>query len=164
MSEPRIEHAINETLIGDTQRNALAFVAYLSTNEILSVRLATGYWEDKLYFVCSYRGKSVCYILINGYEEGSWVIWSDDSGSNWFEEFPLDEHTKEIAWRNVDVCTGGNCAGCSNPGRGTRKTIFGKEINHVCGTAMKFINPDAETVECMKRIFEMRKNDILETM
>ena len=86
-----------------------------------------------------------------------WTIWSDDSDSNWFEDFPLDDHAKEIAWKNVDIC--GNCGGCDNPG-GSRKTIFGKEFNNVCRTTMRFINPDIEALECVKKMVEIRKNDI----
>lgn len=117
------------------------------------------YWEDKLYWVISYKSERVCYILINGSgtEEkfAPWTIWSDDSNSNWFANFPLDEHMKEIAWKNVDFCA--NCGSC--PG-GARKTIFGKEFNNVCRTTMRFINPDVEALECVKKMVEIRKNDI----
>jgi len=44
---------------------------------------------------------------------------------------------------------------------GSRKTVFGKEFEYVCRTTMRFDNPDAETVECMKRLIELRKNNIL---
>jgi len=119
-----------------------------------------GYWKDKLYFICNYQNKNICYILINGYEEGSWVIGSDDSDSNWFEDFPLNEHIKEILWKNVNICDNPSACGACSLGHGTRKTIFGKEFHSVCLSAFKFTNPDAETVECIKQLFEIRKNDI----
>lgn len=121
MPEQRIENLIDEVLTGETQKNALAFAAFLRANGMLFVR-GKGYWEDKFYWMIKYKDEYVCFILING--SGSeekfapWTIWSDDSDSNWFADFPLDKHTKEIAWKNVDVC--GNCGGCSNPG-GSRK-------------------------------------------
>ena len=157
MPEQRIENLIGEVLTGDAQKNALEFFAYLRASEMLFEK-GKGYWEDKLYWGIKYRDESICYILINGSEEKAepWIIWSDDSDSNWFGDFPLDEHMKEIAWENVDVCA--NCGYC---GSGTRKTIFGKEFNNVCRTTMRFINPDVEALECVKKMVEIRKNDIL---
>jgi hypothetical protein len=160
MPEQKIENFIGEVLAGDAQKNALEFVAYLRTGEMLFER-GKGYWEDKLYWMIKYKDKYVCFLLINGAEDKTepegWIIWSDDSDSNWFTDFPLDDRIREIAWKNVDVCA--NCGGCKNPG-GTRKTIFGKEFDKVCITTMKFINPDAETLECVKKMIEIRKNNI----
>ncbi|GHV07212.1 hypothetical protein FACS189485_17140 [Spirochaetia bacterium] len=163
MFEQRIENFIGGVLTGDVQKNALEFVAYLRASEMLFER-GKGYWEDKLYWLIKYKNEYVCFILINGSEEkiehDDWIIWSDDSGSNWFEDFPIDEHIKEIVWENIDFCA--NCGSCGNPG-GTRKMIFGKEFNNVCITTMKFKNPDIEALECMKKMVEIRKNDILKT-
>jgi hypothetical protein len=155
-----IVDAINNVLKGDAQKNALDFVAYLMASEMLFER-GKGYWEDKIYWMIKYKDEYVCFILINGSEDKTetegWTIWSDDSDSNWFSNFPLDEQLKEIAWKNVDVCT--NCGGCGNPG-GTHKTIFGKEFDNICITTMKFINPDAEALKCVKKMVEIRKNNI----
>ena len=63
---------------------------------------------------------------------------------------------KEIAWANVDIC--GNCGYCAG---GTRKTIFGREFDKVCITPMSFLSPDDETLACVKKLIEIRKNDIL---
>ena len=160
MAEQKIEDFINEVLTGDAQKNALDFAAYLRANEMLFER-GKGYWEGKLYWLIKYKNKYVCFILIGTEEKpgpGPWTIWSDDSSSNWFEDFPLDERIKEIAWKNVDFC--GNCGGCRSK-TGTRKTIFGKEFNNVCRTTMRFIDPDVEALECVKKMVELRKNDIL---
>jgi hypothetical protein len=92
-------------------------------------------------------------------EPEGWVVWSDDSDSNWYADAPMDEHMRKIVWKNVDIC--GNCNPCSSCAGGSRKTVFGKEFEHVCRTTMRFDNPDAETVECMKRLVELRKNNIL---
>ncbi len=72
------------------------------------------------------------------------------------EDFPLDEHLKEIAWKNVDFC--GNCGYCTG---GTHKTVFGKEFDNVCRTTMIFSNPNAETLEFMKKMVLIRKHDII---
>jgi hypothetical protein len=160
MPEQRIENFIDEVLTGDEQKNALEFASYLRASEMVFER-GKGYWEGKLYWVIKYKDESVCFILVGAEEKpgpGPWIIWSDNSGSNWFEDFPLDEHMKEIAWKNVDIC--GNCGGCGNPG-GSRKTIFGKEFNNVCITPMRFTNPDAGELEFVKKMGEIRKDDIL---
>ena len=160
MSEQKIEKSILEVLVGDKQKNALEFVAYLKANEMLFER-AGGYWADKLYWMIKFDDEYVCFVLINGGEDKTepygWIVWSDDSASNWLADCPLYEHMKEIAWKNVDICA--NCGSCKNPG-GIRKTIFGKEFDNVCITTMKFINPDDEVVEFMKKMIELRKSDI----
>ena len=163
MSEQKIEYFINKILIGDAQKNALEFVAYLKVNEMLFER-GGGYWEDKFYWYVKYANETVCFVLIGSEEKpkeksDSWSIWSDDSDSNGFGDFPLDEQTKEIAWKHVDFC--GHCGSCSG---GTSKMIFGREFNNVCRTTMRFNTPDVETVEGMKKIFEIRKNDILKNV
>jgi len=110
----------------------------------------------------SYQGKYVCFISINGdtnaLEAVGWTVWSDDSGADWFADCLLDERMKETVWANVDLC--GRCGGCGNPG-GTRRLVLGKMFDNVCITALKFIDPDAEAVECMKKMAEIRKCDIL---
>ncbi|MCL2014030.1 MAG: hypothetical protein FWG69_03470 [Oscillospiraceae bacterium] len=157
MPEQIIESHIKETLAGDKRENALDFVAHLKANEMQFER-GKGYWEDKLYWMVKYKGEYVCFILFSSDEDGNWIIWSDDSGSDWYANAPMDASMKEIAWKHVDIC--GNCGGCKNPG-GSRKTIFGKEFDNVCVTPMKFDSPDSETVECMKKMIEIRKTDII---
>ena len=163
MSNSRIENAICEVLTGDVQKNALNFVAYLRVNEMVIEREIGGYWDDKFYYAISYNDEFVCFILIGATEEDSsepWVVWSDSSRSKWYENASLDEQQKEIAWKYVDICGGGDdCGSCGNPG-GIDKTIFGKEFNNVCLTVFRFDNPNAVAVECLKNLVEIRKNDI----
>jgi hypothetical protein len=162
MSEQKIEHSIYEALSGDMQKNALELASFLRINEMLFER-GKGYWEDKYYWMIKFKEEYVCFILIGSEdktEPESWIIWSDDSDSNCYADFPLNKKIKKIFWENVNFC--GNCGGCShnkNPG-GKNKTIFGKEFANVCITAMKFTNPDIETIECIKKMVEIRKNDI----
>jgi len=156
----RTEHAIRRRLGADARQNALALAAWLRAGGMRFERCHEGYWADKFYWLIKYKDEYVCFIAINGAayetEPEGWIIWSEDSGSTCFEDFPLDERTREIAWSHVDVC--GNCGFCAG---GTRKTIFGKEFNNVCRTPMIFANPDAETLECVKSIVEIRKDDIV---
>ena len=154
MSEQKIENYIIKHLAGDTQKNALEFVAYLRDNEMQFKRDKNGYWADKLYWHIICNNKYVCFILINGYEAGHWVIWFEDGDSDCFADFPVDERTKTIALTNVDIfkgdCGGGQC-------EGLRKVIFGKEFESLYRTLMCFNNPDAETVGCMKKLVEISK-------
>lgn len=119
-----IEDIINEVLTDGVQKYALDFVAYLRANEML-FESGKGYWKDEFYWMIKFEGEYVCFIQIGGDErkDNSWTIWSDDSDSKWFEDYPLDERLRKIAWENVDIC--GNCGGCSIPG-GTSKRYLEK--------------------------------------
>jgi len=163
MTEQRIVQVINAALTGDTQKNALELAIFLNENGISCVRDTAGYWADKIYFVCNYNDQSVCYISINEYEENTWNIQGDDSGDAWYENVQLDENVREIAWKNVAVCDDyDSCGACGNPGRMSHKRIFGKEFDSVCIITIKFNNPDAAEVECMKAIFSERKKYIVQ--
>jgi len=159
MANKSIEEAINENLSSGNLKSAQDFTAFLRANEMVFVR-EKGYWEDKFYWSVKHKDGFVCFILIGaeypGEEPDRWIIWADNSGSNCFEAFPLDERMKEIAWANVDIC--GSCGYC---GGGTRKTLFGREFDNVCLTPMIFHNPDAETLACVKALVRIRKDDIL---
>jgi len=164
MHEHRIEDFIGEILTGDEQKNALEFIAYLRVSEMEFER-GGGYWKGKLYWYIKFKDEYVCYILIGSEEKpgpGPWVVWSDDSGSNCFADFPLDEHMKEIAWRNIDFCKDPvNCGACKKRGYTNKtKTLFGKEFNNVCLTTFRFTDPDVEDLEFMKKMVGIRKNDI----
>lgn len=164
MSEEIIENHIVDVLTGEAQRNALDFIAFLRANEMQFER-GKGYWEDKLYWIIKQKDKYVCFILINSggnkNEPEGWIVWSDDSDSNWFEDIQLDGRIKEIAWRHIDTC--GNCGGCDKPG-GSHKTIFGKAFDNVCITTFRFDNPDYEAVECIKKLVGLRRKDISRVM
>ena len=148
MSEKRIEDVINDVLTGEIKQNALDFAAYLKANEMTVNGIEV-----------SYKGKSVCYMHLDGKEEkpGPWTIWTDGDYSNENADIPLDGRMKEIAWKNVNICA--SCGGKCSPG--TSKTIFGKEFDNVCSADMAFYMPDAEALECLKKLLEMRKKDIL---
>jgi len=163
MIEQKIEDIINETLIGDAQKNALEFVAFLKSNHMQFER-EKGYWEDKYYWGIKYNNDFVCFILISSEDKTdpeSWTFWSDDSGAATFGDGSLDEQLKETIWQHVGVCE--NVNKCFDGCKKSRKTIFGKEFDNVCGTAICFKNPDSAAVECLKIIVEIRKNEILKS-
>ena len=148
MAEKRIEDAFNEFLTGDALKNALNFVEFLRGNEMI---------YDGEYEI-HYKDKLACYINTPADGEHTWGVWTVGDYSSEYEDFTIDERTKEIAWANVVKC--GNCDDC-NRGPGKTEVIFGKEFANVCnGTdnlAMRFVNPDAEAVECVKKMVDMRK-------
>jgi len=155
-----IRNILSEAEIG----NALNFVTYLKKNEMEFIR-GKGYWKDKFYWIMNYKNENVCSILIGPEEKtdpSQWLIWSEnsnDNSSHWFENIILDKYIKEIAWKNIDFC--GNCGYCLG---GKCKTIFGKEFNNVCGTTFLFKNPNAETLDFMKKMIEFRKNEIFKSI
>lgn len=166
MSNKSIEAVINEILTGDTQRNALDFVAHLRANEI-PLEESENYWEVK------YKDKVVCYMMITGSDEapgpwtiwsdqepGAWVAWSDGDNSSEGETFSVDGQIKDIAWGNVNFCA--SCGSDCSPGK--RKIILGKAFDGVCSSALAFTNPDASMVICAKKMIDARKSDILKSM
>ena len=91
------------------------------------------------------------------------ILILNRSGDAWYENVVLDERIKAIAWQNIDICTDYNsCRSCGNPGKMSRKKIFGKEFDNVCPVTIKFENPNVVAVECMKNVFEARKNYIFD--
>ena len=162
MLEQKIERYIKDTLPGEVQKLALDFTAYLRTNGMLFER-GKDYWEDKLYFMTKYRDVYVCFILIGDSENtGSpWTIWSDISDSSdaqWYENTPVDRYTKKIAFQNVDFC--GKCSPNELCYGGMRKTVFGTEFENVCRTTFRFNNPNVKTLECIKKLVDLRKDKI----
>ncbi|MPN12237.1 hypothetical protein SDC9_159549 [bioreactor metagenome] len=121
------------------------------------------YWENQLYWMIKYKDEYVCFILINGTgaEEkfAPLTIWSDDSNSDWYADSLLDEHLKVIVWKNVDFCE--HCGSCDG---GRQKIIFDKVFDNVCLTTFRFINPDGEVFECIKKLLEVKKDYILNSI
>ena len=151
-----IKRAIKSSLRGGNLQNALDFVTYLRAEGMSFVR-GKGYWEDKLYWSVKYKDGCVCFILIGAEYPGEapdrWMIWANDSAS--YADFPLDERMRETAWANVDIC--GDCGYCAG---GTQKIMFGRKFDRVCVTPLRFENPDIETLVFMKKMVDIRKNDI----
>lgn len=114
------------------------------------------YWKDKIYYLIKFRNECVCFIAIKDPDEPKnlWTIWSDDSKA--YEDSSVEEDIKNIAWQYVDHC--GNCGSC---GGGKHKIVFGKNYERVCGCTFRVDNPKEIDLPFLKKIVELRKNDIL---
>ena len=148
MSEKRIEDVIRDTLKGDLQKNAIDFNEYLKVNELT----ANG-------AEISYKGEVMCYMHLDSADDypNPWIIWTEGDYSHETEDVFMDEQMKEIAWAHVNICK--SCGADCSPGK--RKMIFGKEFDNVCSADMAFYIPNAEELDCLKKLLDMRKNDIL---
>jgi len=142
-----LENAINASLTGESKTNAVDFSAYLDVNGM-------EYKEGQV----SYNDTGICHIYIDGSDQipGPWTVWSDDSAVYENIDVSPDEQTRDIAWKHANVC--GNCGGNCSPG--TQKTIFGKEFNNICTSTFMFTDPNAEELECIKKLLEIRIKSI----
>ena len=138
-----LERHMKRALTGDALKNALNFAEYLKANEMTH----TG-----VHCEVNYRGECACYLLV---ERKNWTIWTEGAYDRDCGDVPMDECMKEIAWANVSCCVS-----CGNSCPGNAKTIFGKEFTNTCNVAMMFRNPDAEALECVKKLVEIRKHAI----
>ncbi len=153
MGKQKIMDYISEELSLIEQKIALDFVDYLTNNEMEFVK-GDGYWKDKIYYIIRFNTECVCFIAIKDPDDkgNHWTVWSDDMDSIFMKDYPIEHGLKEIAWKHVDDC--GNCGSCSG---GRHKVIFGKEFEKVCGCTFRIDNPNAEDLQFMKKMVEIRK-------
>lgn len=154
----KIKEIVNDTFPHNLKDNTLDFLSYLNGNS-MNIERIYGYWKNQFYWVVKYSNECVCYILINGVGDekqfAPLTIWTDDSSSNWLENYPLSDELKCLAWDNVDYCV--HCGSCSG---GTRKVLFGREFSNVCRTKMRFTNPSQQAFNLIKELVCARKYDI----
>ncbi|MCL2701542.1 MAG: hypothetical protein FWE88_07595 [Phycisphaerae bacterium] len=165
MSKKKIEDVANDVLKDDAQRNALEFIAYLRANEVTLNDSDNGFWD------ATYKGEGLCVINIATYDDHSsfdtfikdlpnaWKMCSDGKKSDECSAFFADERTKEIIWANIRPHDP-TCHGACRPG--SRRIILGKVFENLCSSALGIYGPDAETVNCMKKIVNGLQSDILQ--
>jgi len=171
MSNPNINiqliDYINENFNGDTKINALNFVHHLISHGMtVSLGEATDGdgMNDCRFF---YNGKKVCDMYFGssthnpGYPE-PYTIWttSDTDFSKPIENVPFNDRMKEIAWANVHACDP-SCKNTETWCKGSKVfEIFGRVFKNLCVPIYFTCDPDAETIECAKKLIEMRKFQI----
>ena len=148
-----IEKAINDHLKGEAQKNANDFIAYLRANDVVFHESDNNFWHP------TYKGKDLFTLNVEVNDNGaSFDTFINVLPSAWEDEaFQIDERTKEIIWKNVRPCEVTGCGSCSP---GINKSIFGKAFNNLCGSFLGIYDPDAETYNCLKKMFDEIRNDI----
>ena len=134
---PSLEEKAKTLLSGETRENALGFISFLNTNGI----------PPNLY-VAAIVGDGGDFPHIR-----PWVIFLNSCDFN--TEGMADDGLAEFARRNAHICdhfiTGGGRCGCGRQ-PGSETMIFGKVFENICHCPMQFINPDAETLEGIKKL------------
>ena len=145
MNTQTFEEMIKNTLTGETQKNALDLAAFMAVNGI-----TTG--ENHGTIV--YNGIVLAWMHMDGSPDlpGPWTVWPDLIGTV-PEGFDFNDTMREIAWKNVNTCA--SCGSDCTPG--SKKNIFGRDFDNVCGAILTFTDPDAETLKCLKRLLELIK-------
>ena len=142
----KIEDVIPEYLSDDTQKSALNFIAYLRQNKMSPQQRSACSWK------IVYKTFIVCAIVLQPNELHVQPYIGEYEGDL------LSNELKEIVWANVKPCrsdcTGGNC-------RLSVSKIFGKE-GSACETAVRFVNPNTDEIECIKNLIAIRRNEIFE--
>ena len=150
-TKPLIEDVINEVLTGEAQANALNFVAYLRENKMTPSWFAANAWK------VTFRSFTVCFIRLHGtahYHNLGAGEWHIVPFIGEYDGDALAEEYKEIAWANKRTCTA--CGQCALK----LDTVFGKKYDYACEGAILFINPNAEAVECAKKLVELRREAV----
>jgi len=159
----RIIDSLLEKNEGDVKTSIADFFSYLKENEmiisVIKMVFHDNYWDADCNV--TYKGKRVCILSMNDVSE-NFIIDIVGNFSTEYRNIPIDENIKKIAWENINHCLYVEdfffCKRCS---RGQRKTIFDKEFDDVCRFVMSFSDMKTEVFECIKKLLEMRKTDIL---
>ena len=129
--------ALSESL----QKAHIAFFHFLKDNDFTTEPEADGNgWQ------IVYRNELIGHL--NYTNVGVWIDTCDFTGSA-----SVDDDLKETAWAHVRICE--RC-GCGNQ-PGSDKIIFGRIFEHLCFALLEFLNPDAETLEAIKKLMLLLK-------
>lgn len=150
--KPKLEDASNESLNSDVLKNALEFVAYLRVNKMSPLWTSPNSWK------VSYKSKGICYIKLGN---GSLQINFHGSFVKDYEYIFADSKLKETAWANVKYCEKCN-KNCIADKKWVHTSVLGKDFDNVCkNIRIVMINPNAETIECAKKLVEKSCEDIM---
>ena len=92
-----------------------------------------------------------------GHNSAVWIDTCDFGNDD-----SVNEVLKENTWTHVRICehfsSGGKQCGCGNQ-PGSDKMIFGKKFENLCFAHLEFLNPDAETLENIKKLMLLFKQN-----
>jgi len=161
-----VEDAIkNSDLSEDLQKSHIEFCQFLKDNEF-SVEPEDHTEADKSGWKIIYITECVGHLNYSKLhsEPGIWIDTSDFGSSG-----STDDVLKETTWVHVRNCehfsSNGKKCGCGKQ-PGFNKMIFGKEHKNLCFALLEFMNPDAETLDDIKKLmllFIQSKSDIQRT-
>ena len=149
-SKPKIEDIADQYVDKKHRNNLHTFIGYLKEN-------MTSRWASVNSWKILYKAKDLAFLKVF---ESSWYLDPvlDFKDKN-FEPYAKKENIEKIILENVEFCI--NCLpnGQCTPGRSVK--IFGKELKNVCHV-LRFKDPKTSEIDCIKKIFEYRKNAINE--
>jgi len=168
-TRPTLSDFIEGKLDGSAKQSLLDFIEYCKANK-MPIRLSSGYLWGVYY-----KGKRVATIEITvkgvrrgqyTHKDDSWIIGVSyvNFESNEIENLIKNENLSETICANITYCKGclKGCVG--NQSQGITRKIAGKVFNKVCLSGVGFKNPDVEALDCVKKLMEIRKNHILESL
>ena len=158
------EDGLKASLYGDELESALSFVNYLKINGIMTVFSG----QENIWHV-RYQSEHVCVIAFFSKTEKPicfydgvtkqpepWTIFWGDYDDYEHVDVQVDEQFKEYCWASVHICENCPCNSLMNMSR----TIFGKYFENLCHCSLAFTNPNADEMEHIKKLVEMRKCNI----
>jgi len=167
-TRPKADEYINGHLDGEMKKNALEFIAWLRANK-MTIR-----WSSVDQWAANYKGKTICWITV--YVERretlilpsgnvpSWNIVLDRTiyMNGYRQNLIKEQGLQGVFWDNVGYCTRGESSpnGCvidEKCAGGRDLTVLGKEFKGTCfhRSVQRFHDPDKETRECLKKLFEL---------
>ena len=145
----KFEDKINDFLRGSAQKHALDFAAFLRANDLLSDGDGSGYgWSIGDFG----------FMKVPEREKELW-IWFGDCIFDL--SCPADNELRETVWAHVVICPQVTCpykrhCGCEQDVGGI---IFGREFDSTCYMPLGFFNPDARTLEDVKKLVLLIKDN-----
>jgi hypothetical protein len=135
----------------------LDFVEYCKANEMPARKGGNFNFKSKGMATVRFRYKGGGNKNIVYKNNSCYIDVAFDVGNPEYENFVINENLSEVVWKNVKYCEG--CLTTCAPGRD--RTILGKTLNNVCvyktDKFLRFINPDVESLHCIKKLLEFRK-------
>jgi len=129
-----LENAINASLEGDIQKNALDFAAFLEANEIMLESNGDG----RGWAIGGVVGNSNGFMMVDC-EGKNLGIWINDC--DFYSNDSTGDDLKEFAWTQVVNCPQEGCVGGGCAEQNHRNTIFGKEYESTCHSPLAFLIP-----------------------
>ena len=152
--KPKIDEVVANILNEKDLENAQDLVSFIEDSKIKLKWSSTNCWQ--LY----YKSKRIGIIRMTekaypmyALGDNSWLF------SPWDSHDVIDTLTDDkiinIIWNNVRICS--SCGSCKP---GFERVVFGRLFENTCHSWLNMINPDKETVECIKQIISIKMKQL----